>query len=146
VPPYAVFPDRTLEELVRTAPSSPAELARVRGLGSARLERYGVDLLQAIRAAFAEAEPDPSFAIRPRERRPEPEDELYHALARWRRARAAEDDVPPYVVLGNRTLEAIVERAPRTLAELGEVPGIGPTKLELYGEEVLAALTEAALA
>jgi ATP-dependent DNA helicase RecQ len=51
-----------------------------------------------------------------------------------------EDDVPPFHVLGNRTLEEIVRRSPRTLGELASVPGIGPAKLAAYGEEVLATL------
>jgi len=51
--------------------------------------------------------------------------------------------VPAYVVFHNSTLEEIAERGPRTLAELAAVPGVGPTKLERYGPEVLAALAAA---
>jgi superfamily II DNA helicase RecQ len=40
-------------------------------------------------------------------------------------------------------LEEIAKRGPRTLAELASVPGVGPTKLERYGPEVLAALAAA---
>jgi ATP-dependent DNA helicase RecQ len=47
------------------------------------------------------------------------------------------------VVFHNSTLEQIAERVPRTLSELASVPGVGPTKLERYGEEVLAALAAA---
>ena len=43
----------------------------------------------------------------------------------------------------NATLEQIAERGPRTLSELAAVPGVGPTKLERYGQEVLAALAAA---
>jgi ATP-dependent DNA helicase RecQ len=34
--------------------------------------------------------------------------------------------------------------APRTIAELAEVPGIGPAKLERYGSELLEALADVA--
>jgi superfamily II DNA helicase RecQ len=51
--------------------------------------------------------------------------------------------VPAYVIFHNSTLEEIAERGPRTLSELASVPGVGPTKLERYGEEVLAALAAA---
>ena len=37
----------------------------------------------------------------------------------------------------------VAQRGPRTLSELAGVPGVGPTKLERYGEEVLAALAAA---
>src|ERR687884_1334950 len=45
VPAYVVFDDRTLEEIVRRAPESPDELAAVPGIGPARLERYGAEVL-----------------------------------------------------------------------------------------------------
>jgi DNA helicase-2/ATP-dependent DNA helicase PcrA len=45
--------------------------------------------------------------------------------------------VPAYVVFSNATLTEIAERRPRTLADLAAVSGVGPAKLELYGEEVL---------
>jgi superfamily II DNA helicase RecQ len=57
--------------------------------------------------------------------------------------RAKADEVPAYVVFHNATLEEIATREPRTLAELAAVPGVGPSKLERYGEEVLAALAKA---
>ena len=50
--------------------------------------------------------------------------------------------MPAYVVFHNATLEEIAGRRPRSLAELAAVPGVGPAKLERYGEDVLAALAE----
>ncbi len=75
--------------------------------------------------------------------RPERPAELppaFRALKAWRLERARADEVPAYVVFHNRTLEEIAERLPRSLAELAAVPGVGPAKLERYGEELLAAL------
>jgi superfamily II DNA helicase RecQ len=48
VPAYVVFNDRTLAELLRLAPRTTAELAAVPGIGPAKLERYGPDLLAAL--------------------------------------------------------------------------------------------------
>ena len=45
VPPYVVFHDRTLDEIVRRRPGSERELATVPGVGAAKLERYGADVL-----------------------------------------------------------------------------------------------------
>ena len=67
----------------------------------------------------------------------------FRTLKQWRLERAKADEVPAYVVFHNSTLEQIAERGPRTLSELAAVPGVGPTKLERYGEEVLAALAAA---
>jgi len=44
------------------------------------------------------------------------------------------------VIFHNSTLAEIVRRAPRTRDELAAVPGVGPAKLERYGDDVLAAL------
>ena len=45
VPPYVVFHDRTLIEIARCKPTSEAELATLSGVGRAKLERYGANLL-----------------------------------------------------------------------------------------------------
>jgi DNA helicase-2/ATP-dependent DNA helicase PcrA len=66
------------------------------------------------------------------------------ALKEWRLARAREEEVPAYVVFNDRTLAELIRMAPRTIAELAEVPGIGPAKLERYGSELLAALADVA--
>jgi superfamily II DNA helicase RecQ len=68
----------------------------------------------------------------------------FDALKAWRSERAKQDEVPAYVVFHNTTLAEIAERQPRTLAELAGIPGVGPTKLERYGEDVLAALARVA--
>jgi DNA helicase-2/ATP-dependent DNA helicase PcrA len=64
----------------------------------------------------------------------------FDALKSWRLERSKQDEVPAYVVFHNATLAEIAERQPRTLAELALVPGVGPTKLERYGEDVLRVL------
>ena len=62
------------------------------------------------------------------------------ALRRWRRERAQEDGVPAYVVMHDTTLVAIAELRPATKADLATVPGIGPAKLDRYGDDLLATL------
>jgi len=66
----------------------------------------------------------------------------FDALKAWRLTRARQDDVPAYLVFHNSTLEEIAARKPRSLDELAAVPGVGPAKLERYGEGVLAALAQ----
>jgi len=68
----------------------------------------------------------------------------FGALREWRLERAKADEVPAYVVFHNATLVEIAERQPRTLAELAGVPGVGPAKLERYGDDILAALARVA--
>jgi DNA helicase-2/ATP-dependent DNA helicase PcrA len=64
----------------------------------------------------------------------------FEPLRAWRKTRAQSDGVPAFVVFTNRALEAIASRRPGSLAELAEVRGVGPQKLERYGEEVLGVL------
>ena len=66
--------------------------------------------------------------------------ELWESLKRWRVQAAKERGVPAYIVFTDATLMAVVERRPSSLEELGEVPGIGPAKLEAYGEVLLELL------
>jgi ATP-dependent DNA helicase RecQ len=50
VPPYVIFHDSTLREMAQTKPTTLHALARVSGVGSAKLEKYGtafVDLIAA---------------------------------------------------------------------------------------------------
>ena len=68
--------------------------------------------------------------------------ELFEKLKTWRRDRSKELDVPAYILFSNRTLEGIAARRPRNEHELLAVSGVGPTKLELYGEEVLEIVRE----
>jgi DNA helicase-2/ATP-dependent DNA helicase PcrA len=69
---------------------------------------------------------------------------LFDSLKRWRLERARRDSVPPYVVFHDATLSAICERRPQSLLQLQSISGIGPAKLERYGEEVLAVVAGAA--
>jgi DNA helicase II / ATP-dependent DNA helicase PcrA len=62
------------------------------------------------------------------------------ALKAWRLERARKDEVPAFVVFHDTTLEEIARRRPREPWELAKVSGVGPTKLERYGDEVLRAL------
>jgi DNA helicase-2/ATP-dependent DNA helicase PcrA len=62
---------------------------------------------------------------------------LSNALRAWRTARARADSVAPFIVFHDATIEAIAARRPRSIAELRRVPGVGPMKLDRYGEEII---------
>ena len=53
VPPYVVFPDRTLREIAASRPQSLDALAEVFGVGERKLERYGEEMLAIVRAWLA---------------------------------------------------------------------------------------------
>lgn len=77
------------------------------------------------------------------------DEQLFDQLKAWRRetAREAGEDgksLPAYVVFTDATLELIAEHRPRTIAALGKINGVGPSKIERYGASVLALLAEVA--
>jgi DNA helicase-2/ATP-dependent DNA helicase PcrA len=72
-----------------------------------------------------------------------PDSPVMAALREWRGRRARDDDVPAFVVAHDTTLREIAEARPATLAALRRVKGMGPTKLERYGLEILAAIDSA---
>jgi DNA helicase-2/ATP-dependent DNA helicase PcrA len=74
----------------------------------------------------------------------EPDDPLYETLKRWRLETARAEERPAYVIFHNSTLAEIVRRGPRSREELAAVPGVGPAKLERYGDDVLAVLAAGA--
>jgi DNA helicase-2/ATP-dependent DNA helicase PcrA len=66
--------------------------------------------------------------------------QIFDALRSWRLDRARTDGVPAFVVASDRTLQEIAQAMPTSEAELLEVHGIGATKVELYGDEILTVL------
>ena len=62
---------------------------------------------------------------------------LYSILLSWRAARAEADDVPASNIAPIRTLKAIAETKPVTLAELRKVEGMGPKRIRNYGAEII---------
>jgi ATP-dependent DNA helicase RecQ len=68
----------------------------------------------------------------------------FESLRSWRLEVARRAEVPPYVVFHDRTLAEIAHRRPSSTGALAAIPGVGPAKLERYGESVLAVLRDEA--
>jgi ATP-dependent DNA helicase RecQ len=68
----------------------------------------------------------------------------FDALRAWRRDRASEQHVPPYVIFQDKTLLEIATREPGTLDALAAIPGVGQSKIDRYGSGVLKVLAELA--
>lgn len=66
-----------------------------------------------------------------------PDTALARELRSWRYERANEIDKPAFVVFSNAALAGIAHLRPTTLTELLKVPGVGPAKVNAYGEEII---------
>ncbi len=74
-----------------------------------------------------------------------PEQEsVFQALREWRRGVAKEHGVPAYTVLHDSSLREIAQRLPDNAKTLGEVNGVGATKLDRYGNAIIEVVRRAA--
>ncbi|WP_261765903.1 DNA helicase RecQ [Acetobacter oeni] len=67
----------------------------------------------------------------------------FDTLRQWRRDEAREQEIPPYVIFHDATLRDIALECPGSLTELGQIKGVGGSKLERYGASVLKSLSDA---
>ncbi len=70
-------------------------------------------------------------------------DPVFEALRAWRSAEAKAQGVPPYVIFHDSVLREIAETGPASIAALGQIRGVGASKLGRYGAAVLAVLAGA---
>lgn len=68
--------------------------------------------------------------------------ELFEALRSLRTRLAREQQVPPYLIFNNATLEDMCRKRPTTPDELLEVSGVGAKKAERYGEALLEVIAD----
>jgi superfamily II DNA helicase RecQ len=68
---------------------------------------------------------------------------LFQRLREWRLQRARAQKVSPYIVLHDSHLRAIAAHKPVTPESLDKLPGIGPKRLERYGDELIALVRKA---
>jgi ATP-dependent DNA helicase RecQ len=64
-------------------------------------------------------------------------DDVLTELKHWRTAQASKESLPPYCVFNDKTLIEIARARPQSTDDLLEVSGVGPSKLEKYGGDVL---------
>ena len=65
---------------------------------------------------------------------------VYDALRAWRNARAQEEGKPAYALFTNRQLAELARRRPTSVSAIGAVRGIGPSRVDRYGEDVLTVI------
>lgn len=74
---------------------------------------------------------------------PDYDESVFEALREWRLKTSKEAEIPAFVVFTDATLVAMAEAKPADAAALAKVPGVGASKLERYGRDVLELLNGA---
>ncbi len=133
VPPFVVFSDATLEDMVRLRPVTESAMAEVRGIGAFKLKKYGRRFMEAIRGKDKEAEKkkaDPPWK----------EETIFTALSRLRLAISKKEKKAPFQIFSDAVLRGMIEKEVKTKDDLLAVKGIGPKKAEQYGTAFLKEL------
>lgn len=68
--------------------------------------------------------------------------DIFSALRKWRKRTAEEMNVPPYIIFGDKTLSDIASRKPQTITALRNCYGIGESKAERFGDNILSIVRE----
>ena len=128
-PAYVIFTDRTLAEMAAKQPKTLDEFARLSGVGAKKLESFGKIFLEIINAT-------PQPEVHPVRRKlalsgkGDMFDQLLEAQVALARGGFGNDK---HLSCSNATLAKIVKQAPRDLAALEKITGMGPQKCERFG-------------
>ncbi len=58
-------------------------------------------------------------------------------LKNWRKRKADDMNVPPYIIFGDKTLYDIAAKKPKTKSEFRSIYGMGEAKIEQFGKSIL---------
>ncbi len=93
---------------------------------------------------YASLEDEPAVQISVRQKAEPyrgPHPDVAEDLVLWRRAKARELKVPPYLILHQKVLYAIADLKPATKEELTLIPGFGEIMFDKYGKDILEITT-----
>ena len=130
------FLDQAADILGEGARSAPKRTASARGSGRLKPSRpktckgCGAELGTAAERASGRCPECP----------PTYDEATFERLRTWRRAVSSAASVPAFVVFSDATLEAIAEAEPTGQRDLAAISGVGPRKLSLYADQVLAVI------
>lgn len=129
-PLYMVFNDKTMNDIILKKPTTLEELQKVYGFNKEKVDVFGFYLINKIRQFLDMEELSNSFEVN--------KEEFTTFLKETRKKIASYNKIDKlYNVFNNKTLDEIVEKVPTTKDQLLEVTGIGPVKIDLWGEYLL---------
>jgi ribonuclease D len=135
-PPFKVLSNQALVEIAQACPTSLADFSTLSEVNDRLVDRYGRDLLRAVRAGLASPPPvRPSY--------PRPDDRFLmrlEDLRTWRKKAASEMGVESDVVLPRDVMHEIASAEPRDLGDLEQVMRDLPYRASMFGEQILKAI------
>lgn len=143
--PYMIFGDGTLREMSIKYPITKEEILEISGVGEIKYERYGEKFIDIIKAYIIENNIEKEIAV-DNNKFEEIEDDYFEVnsdkdllerLIKIREGFAKKLNLPLQMVLSKNTLKEISGRYPNTLEKLKDIGGIGPKKIEAYGQQIV---------
>ena len=136
-PPFKVISNRVLVALALDGPKSIKALQNTGLLNDNQLDTYG----KAVVAAIRRGKKSKHTPVPPE---PEPLDpditERYAALHLWRKERALQRGVESDVIISKQILWNLAQQVPRSVEDLHDIEGIGPWRMQTYGQEIIDVL------
>jgi ribonuclease D len=141
---FRVVSNEILTALARSLPTEVAAVARTQGVAASIAERYGADMVDAVRRGLAVPEKDlPQRQRGPRRPVPDAElDQRVEWLKRARDAAAEELGLERGFLMPRHQLEAVARQQPKQLDELRGIPDIRTWQVEAMGERLIEALNK----
>ena len=142
VPPYVVFGDRTLKEMSNEYPLNKEELLEITGVGEVKYQKYGEQFISVIDKYVSENNITKMSKDQEEKKLPSNfhvncDEALYLKLRELREEFAVSESRIPYSIISQNTLKEISGRYPINLDDLKDITGLGPKKVEAYGERIV---------
>ena len=151
VAPYMVFGDATLKNMASSYATNKEEMLNISGVGQIKYEKYGNRFEDIIEKYIEEKNIDKSKLNKVSEKSTGLNSEyfnvttdkkLYEKLREYRLSVSKLEVLLPYMILGSNTLKEISGRYPLDEEQLKDIGGIGPVKINKYGEDIINIVKE----
>ena len=136
LPPFKILGNESIREIAERNPASVADLSGISGLSPKLLDRYGKQILHAVRDG--KKLPPESLPLFVRNKRPERshgQEERLKLLKEWRTQKAGKLGIDAGILANNTLLEGLSDLTPGFLAA---IPGLKNWQADVFGEELLA--------
>ena len=151
VAPYMVFGDATLKNMASSYATNKEEMLNISGVGQIKYEKYGNRFEDIIEKYIEEKNIDKSkldkvsgksTGLNSEYFNVTTDKKLYEKLREYRARMSKLEGVFPYMILGSNTLKEISGRYPLNEEQLKDIGGIGPVKINKYGEDIINIVKE----
>ena len=151
IAPYMVFGDATLKNMASVYATNKEEMLNISGVGQIKYEKYGNRFEDIIEKYIEEKNIDKSklntvsgksTGLNSEYFNVTTDKKLYERLRDYRLSVSKLEGVLPYMILSSNTLKEISGRYPLDEEQLNDMGGIGPVKINKYGEDIINIVKE----